>query len=152
MRIGYMQIPGRGKWWKLRMLHGPEIPRVHSTDLAVSRWSSTLYMTGQNTHDLFSINLDKVREVPGTASRVRCKFFFFPFRLSRVSTVYMMEQIFVARISAPPLLRIEISTICSITNTRHDRRISLSWGIPNWQKYTRTVPSMQQYHVISVYF
>ncbi|RLU27454.1 hypothetical protein DMN91_001258, partial [Ooceraea biroi] len=53
---------GQAKWWKLRMLHEPEIPRVHSTDLAISRRNSILYMTGHNTHDLFSINLNKVRE------------------------------------------------------------------------------------------
>ncbi|XP_011164431.2 uncharacterized protein LOC105199162 [Solenopsis invicta] len=48
------------KWWKLKMLHGPEIPRVESTDLAVSRRNSILYMTGQNTHNLFGINLKKI--------------------------------------------------------------------------------------------
>ncbi|XP_067211879.1 uncharacterized protein [Linepithema humile] len=57
---------GQDKWWKLRMLHGPEIPRVQATDLAISRKNSILYMTGQNTHNLFSINLEKVRtdEIP----------------------------------------------------------------------------------------
>ncbi|XP_071635042.1 uncharacterized protein [Temnothorax longispinosus] len=52
---------GLRKWWKLRMLHGPEIPRVESIDLAVSRRSSTLYMTGHDTHDLFSIDLERIR-------------------------------------------------------------------------------------------
>ncbi|KAL0104723.1 hypothetical protein PUN28_016391 [Cardiocondyla obscurior] len=52
---------GLRKWWKLRMLHGPEIPRVESTDLAVSRRNSILYMTGHSTHDLFSVNLEIIR-------------------------------------------------------------------------------------------
>ncbi|XP_011639934.1 uncharacterized protein LOC105428997 isoform X1 [Pogonomyrmex barbatus] len=52
---------GLRKWWKLRMLHGPEIPYVESTDLAFSRRNSILYMTGHDTHDLFSINLKKTR-------------------------------------------------------------------------------------------
>lgn len=71
--------PGLRKWWKLRMLHGPEIPRVESTDLAVSRRNSILYMTGHNTHDLFSINLETIRtEVLWTLpSRVRAKSHYF---------------------------------------------------------------------------
>lgn len=72
--------PGLRKWWKLRMLHGPEIPRVESTDLAVSRRNSILYMTGHNTHDLFSINLERIRtnEVLWTVpSRVRVKSSYF---------------------------------------------------------------------------
>lgn len=56
------RILGLRKWWKLRMLHRPEIPRMEFIDLAVSRTnSSILYMTGHNTHDLFSINLDRIR-------------------------------------------------------------------------------------------
>ncbi|XP_012063539.1 PREDICTED: uncharacterized protein LOC105626858 [Atta cephalotes] len=51
---------GLCKWWKLRMLHGPEIPRVQFSDLAVSRMNSILYMTGHNSHDLFSINLERI--------------------------------------------------------------------------------------------
>ncbi|XP_018402693.1 PREDICTED: uncharacterized protein LOC108779724 [Cyphomyrmex costatus] len=63
---------GLRKWWKLRMSHGPEIPRVQSTDLAVSRMNSILYMTGHNSHDLFSINLDRIRtdKLLRTSSRV----------------------------------------------------------------------------------
>lgn len=70
--MDYLQIPGQGKWWRLKMLHGPEMPRVHTNDLAISRRNSVLYMTGHNTHDLFSINLDEVkaREVFWTASHV----------------------------------------------------------------------------------
>ncbi|XP_011144827.1 uncharacterized protein LOC105186380 [Harpegnathos saltator] len=52
---------GEGKWWKLRMTHGPEVPRVYSTNLAISRKHSILYMTGYHTHDLFSINLENIR-------------------------------------------------------------------------------------------
>ncbi|XP_036141744.1 uncharacterized protein LOC105829551 isoform X2 [Monomorium pharaonis] len=48
------------KWWKLRMLHGSGIPRVESTDLAISRRNSILYMTGQHTHNLFGINLARI--------------------------------------------------------------------------------------------
>jgi len=77
MHINHTKIPGQGKWRKLRMLHGPEIPCVHSTDLAISRRNSILYMTGHNTHDLFSINLEKVREdeTLWPASHVSSKFF-----------------------------------------------------------------------------
>lgn len=56
-----IRILGLCKWWKLRMLHGPEIPRVESVDLAVSRRNSVLYMTGNNMHDLFSINLERIK-------------------------------------------------------------------------------------------
>ncbi|KYM75784.1 hypothetical protein ALC53_13848 [Atta colombica] len=55
-----IRISGLCKWWKLRMLHGPEIPRVQFSDLAVSRMNSILYMTGHNSHDLFSINLERI--------------------------------------------------------------------------------------------
>lgn len=71
-----IRIPELRKWWKLRMLHGPGIPRVESIDLAVSRRNSILYMTGHNTHDLFSINLERIRtdEVLRTAAlHVRAK-------------------------------------------------------------------------------
>ncbi|XP_011881010.1 PREDICTED: uncharacterized protein LOC105569275 isoform X2 [Vollenhovia emeryi] len=51
---------GLRKWWKLKMLHGPKVPRVQSVDLAVSRRNSILYVTGRDTHDLFSIDLDQV--------------------------------------------------------------------------------------------
>lgn len=71
-----IRIPGLRKWWKLRMLHGPEIPRVESVDLAVSRRNSILYMTGHNTHDLFSINLERIRTdevLRRLPSRVRAK-------------------------------------------------------------------------------
>ncbi|XP_076244694.1 uncharacterized protein LOC143185509 [Calliopsis andreniformis] len=50
-------MPEKGKWWKIKMIHGPEVPRVFSTDLAISKKNSVLYMTGSDTLDLFSINL-----------------------------------------------------------------------------------------------
>jgi len=75
-----IRIPGLRKWWKLRMLHGPEIPRVQSTDLAISRKNSILYMTGHNTHDLFSINLERIsidKLLRTRSSRVRAKSSYF---------------------------------------------------------------------------
>ncbi|CAL7935462.1 unnamed protein product [Xylocopa violacea] len=53
-------VPGKARWWKIKMIHGPEVPRVFSTDLAISGKNSMLYMTGSNTLDLFSINLEEV--------------------------------------------------------------------------------------------
>lgn len=41
------------------MTRGPEAPRIFSTDLAISKKSSVLYMTG-DTLDLFSINLEEL--------------------------------------------------------------------------------------------
>lgn len=58
------------------MAHGPEVPRVYSSDLAISRKNSILYMTGHNTHDLFSINLEIIRTgraFQTVPSRVRLK-------------------------------------------------------------------------------
>ncbi|XP_033340399.2 uncharacterized protein LOC117228649 [Megalopta genalis] len=51
-------MPEKGNWWTLKMIHGPEVPRVFSTDLAISRDSSVLYVTGSASLDLFSINLE----------------------------------------------------------------------------------------------
>lgn len=42
------------------MIHGPEVPRVVSTDIAISRKNSALYMSGSSTLNLFSINLDEL--------------------------------------------------------------------------------------------
>ncbi|XP_017755153.1 PREDICTED: uncharacterized protein LOC108547235 [Eufriesea mexicana] len=52
-------IPEEEKWWRIKMIHGPEVPRVFSTDLAISWKNSTLYLTGSNTLNLFSINLEE---------------------------------------------------------------------------------------------
>jgi len=87
-----IQISGLRKWWKLRMLHGPEIPRVHSTDLAISRRNSILYMTGHNTHDLFSINLerlstDKLLRIRSLRVRAKSSFLLLFTVLSALSTV-----------------------------------------------------------------
>lgn len=74
-----IRISGLRKWWKLRMLHGPELPRVQFTDLAVSRVNSILYMTGHNSHDLFSINLERIStdKLLRTSSHVRIESNYF---------------------------------------------------------------------------
>lgn len=43
------------------MKHGPTVPRVYTNDLAISRKNKRLYITGTNSLDLFSIDLDKLR-------------------------------------------------------------------------------------------
>ncbi|XP_078041013.1 uncharacterized protein LOC144472126 [Augochlora pura] len=48
----------KGKWWTIKMIHGPEMPRVFSAELAISIKSSVLYLTGPASLDLFSINLE----------------------------------------------------------------------------------------------
>jgi len=113
----YIQIPGQGKWWKLRMLHGPEIPRVHSTDLAISRRNSILYMTGHNTHDLFSINLEEVREdeTLGAASHVRSK--FFAILRKCICLPYLREN----KYTKLQIVKSEHSCICIITDARYNR-------------------------------
>ena len=67
---GYVGDPGdesiiafmseKERWWRIKMIHGPEVPRVFSTDLAISRKNSVLYMTGSDSLDLFSINLQEL--------------------------------------------------------------------------------------------
>ena len=61
------------------MLHEPEIPRAQFIDLAVSRINSILYMTGHNSHDLFSINLERIStdKLLRISSHVRIKPSYF---------------------------------------------------------------------------
>nr|XP_034181021.1 uncharacterized protein LOC117604724 [Osmia lignaria] len=53
-------IPEEERWWRIMMIHGPEVPRVVSTDIAISRKNSALYLSGSNTLHLFSINLEEL--------------------------------------------------------------------------------------------
>ncbi|XP_076386300.1 uncharacterized protein LOC105664198 isoform X1 [Megachile rotundata] len=53
-------LPEKERWWRIMMVHGPEVPRVVSTDIAISRNNSVLYMSGSDTLHLFSINLDEL--------------------------------------------------------------------------------------------
>ncbi|XP_015429798.1 PREDICTED: uncharacterized protein LOC107186450 [Dufourea novaeangliae] len=53
-------MPEKEKWWTIKMVHGPEVPRVFSTDLAISKKNSMLYVTGSATLDLFSVNLEEL--------------------------------------------------------------------------------------------
>lgn len=64
------------RWWRIKMIHGPEVPRVFSTDLAISRKNSVLYMTGSDSLDLFSINLQELwtEEDTSTFKGVRRKY------------------------------------------------------------------------------
>lgn len=76
------------------MLHGPEIPRVESTDLAVSRRNSILYMTGQNTHDLFGINLESLstdKLLRTVSSRVRVKSNYFSVLFAVLNDLYVCD-------------------------------------------------------------
>ncbi|KAH0560533.1 major royal jelly protein 1-like [Cotesia glomerata] len=54
-------LTGQRKWWKLHLKHGPTVPRVYTNDLTISRKNKRLYITGTNSLDLFSIDLDKLR-------------------------------------------------------------------------------------------
>ncbi|KOC60603.1 hypothetical protein WH47_07964, partial [Habropoda laboriosa] len=53
-------VPEKERWWRIRMIRGPEVPRVFSTDLAISKKNSVLYVTGSETLDLFSVNLEEM--------------------------------------------------------------------------------------------
>ncbi|XP_076649428.1 uncharacterized protein LOC143357092 isoform X2 [Halictus rubicundus] len=53
-------MPEKEKWWTIKMIHVPEVPRVSSTDLAISRKNSVLYLTGSSSLNLFSINLEEL--------------------------------------------------------------------------------------------
>ncbi|XP_076287432.1 uncharacterized protein LOC143212463 [Lasioglossum baleicum] len=53
-------LPEKEKWWTIKMIHAPQVPRVFSTDLAISRKNSVLYLTGSSSLDLFSINLKEL--------------------------------------------------------------------------------------------
>jgi len=84
------------------MLHGPGIPRVQSTDLAISRRNSILYMTGHNTHDLFSINLERLstdKLLRTRSSRVRAKssYFLLLFTVFSALHIYSKSAIFYLR-------------------------------------------------------
>ena len=57
----YKLIVVRQRWWKLKLHHDPSIPKVYSSDLAISRKTSLLYLTGYPSHDLFSIDLEELR-------------------------------------------------------------------------------------------
>ncbi|XP_015591154.1 uncharacterized protein LOC107265820 [Cephus cinctus] len=56
---------GQRRWWRLRLVRGSNVPKIYSTDLAISRKSSLLYLTGYPSQDLFSVNLDESREDEG---------------------------------------------------------------------------------------
>ncbi|XP_046736874.1 major royal jelly protein 1-like [Diprion similis] len=48
-------------WWKLKLSSEPHIPKIFITDLAISRKSPIMYLTGYQSDDLFSIDLDSIR-------------------------------------------------------------------------------------------
>ncbi|XP_031828125.2 uncharacterized protein LOC116425066 [Nomia melanderi] len=53
-------MPEKERWWKIKMIREPEMPRIFSTDLAISRKNSVLYATGSSSLDLFSLNLEEL--------------------------------------------------------------------------------------------
>ncbi|XP_012284416.1 uncharacterized protein LOC105701867 [Orussus abietinus] len=57
--------PGQRRWWRLKMVHGPNVPRVYSTEIAVSRKVPILYLTGYQSQDLFGIGLEELRNEKG---------------------------------------------------------------------------------------
>ncbi|XP_044005629.1 uncharacterized protein LOC122850563, partial [Aphidius gifuensis] len=52
---------GRNKWWKLKLRHDKKIPRVYTTDMAISKKLSKIYLTGSASNGIFSIPLESAR-------------------------------------------------------------------------------------------
>ncbi|XP_046604634.1 protein yellow-like [Neodiprion virginianus] len=48
-------------WWRLKLSSQSDIPKIFSTDLAISRKSPIMYLTGYGSDDLFSMDLDSIR-------------------------------------------------------------------------------------------
>ncbi|XP_011310766.1 uncharacterized protein [Fopius arisanus] len=63
---------GHRTWWKLNLHRPPDVRNIIATDLAICR-RNQLFMTGGNSLDLFSINLETLRneEPPAISSSQR---------------------------------------------------------------------------------
>lgn len=50
------------RFWKIKLTHEPDIPKVYSSDLTICCRTSLLYFTGYPSRDLFSLDLEELLE------------------------------------------------------------------------------------------
>ncbi|KAG7211987.1 hypothetical protein KM043_011185 [Ampulex compressa] len=60
------------RWWRINTIGVSNIPRLWSTQMAISRKNSILYLTGESTLELFGISLEEFKnEVPENVTVLR---------------------------------------------------------------------------------